>query len=136
MEKIRLFGAAALAVFLSACSSSLPQPESVKSWDQDTTINHSLLKQNKSVVPKDPFLKNAHWAYKIKVNKRSGDLFTNEQIVKVFLVAHNASQIVIIGPETLAYEYKRYFVNNGVAAKIEIEPSSSSYAAVDILFFN
>lgn len=136
MDNIRIVGSiTAIVALMSGCSFKPPPPEQVKNWDKDTTINHRLLTCKKTQVPKDPLLKEAKWAYKIKAVKRGGDFFPNDRIVKVFLVAHNADEIVIVGKNSIAQQYKNYFRENGVTADIEIEDDATSYV-VDIIFFN
>lgn len=137
MDNIRTVGlVAAFAVVMSGCTIKPPPPEAVKNWDKDTTINYKLLECKKTQVPKDPLLKEAKWAYKIKTVKRGGDFFQNDRIVKVFLVAHNADEIVIVGKNSIAQQYKNYFRENGVTADIEIESDSTTSYVVWIFFFN
>lgn len=105
------------------------------------TINNSILEKKYSFVPKDPFLNNFNWTYNIVTikNSKDDDFIRNDMVVKTFLLAHNASKIILVGREDLIKEYKEYFLKNQVEALIElqsIEPIAEDYNAVNMLFFH
>lgn len=100
-------------------------------------INNSLLEQRYSFIPKDEFLTNTNWAYQIEAIPSGEYLLSNEQMVKTFLLAHNASRIVIIGNENEIEKYKKYFKENGVTAEIYLQPvETNNKEFVNLLFFN
>ncbi len=133
--------ASALVVGLSGCSGKAPDPEPVSSWDKNSalTINKELLLKKEISVPKDPYLVNHNWTYQVNSSIENGELFKNDQIVKTFLVAHNASEIILIGEKNTIEKYKEYFIKNQVTANIKLQPVShmiKNSNFVNILFFN
>lgn len=129
-----------VALGFSACSTKIPEAEPVK-WQKDSalTINQEFILTKDFKVPKDPYLKNRNWTYQATAKKFGKYLFKNEDLTKVFLTAHNASEIIIIGRESLINEYKDYFVANQVTANIKLQavkPIKEDYNSVNILFFN
>jgi len=142
MKKLKLMLAGVIAItLLSGCSQKVPPPAKVKSWDKDSsiTINHQLLLDKDLEVPKDDYLQNNNWTYQVKSYYENGKFFKNHEIVKTFLLAHNAKDMVIIGEEEVIGKYKSYFLSNQVTANIKLQPVS--YMAknknfVNILFFN
>jgi len=95
--------------------------------------------QREFAVPKDPRLQYTPWTYQAVATKGKKYLFKNEDIVRVFLAAHNASEIIIIGRPNLIKEYKQYFLENQVTTPIRLQavkPISRDYNTVNILFFN
>ena len=142
MKKLILSGVVAIGLvsLLTGCSDKIPEPEQVK-WDNNSaiTINKNLLFTKDFKVPKDPYLKNVNWTYQITATKTQNELFSNEQIVKTFLVAQNAQEIILIGRADLINEYKNYFLNNGVTAIVKeqpVKPIIDDFNTVNILFFN
>lgn len=121
------------------CSSKAPDPVSLDDGS-DVTINQNLLIRHDKSVPLDPFLKANNWTYNIHAQKTAdGELFKNEQIVKLFLLAHNATKIIIVGSDQVTGKYQDYLKSNGVKAPIEIQPVSSINLQknfVNILFFH
>lgn len=64
-------------------------------------------------------------------------LLANELMVKTFLLAHNAQKIIIIGNKDKVKAYKNYFLENGVRAKMYLQPlENSQNQFVKLLFFN
>ncbi|AHE95274.1 Cag12 family protein (plasmid) [Campylobacter fetus subsp. venerealis cfvi03/293] len=138
MIKHALALSAATFLFIG-CSSKAPDPVRLDGGS-DITINQNLLLRQDKSVPQDPFLKSNNWTYNIHAQKDTdGSLLKNEQVVKVFLLAHNASKIILVGSNQIAREYEAYFRANGVTAPIEIQPVSSinlQKNLVNILFFH
>ena len=92
-------------------------------------------------VPKDDFLSSQNWTYQITVEKNStrDDFIQNELVTKTFLLAHNASKMILIGREDLIKDYKEYFIKNQVIIPIELQPINpyeEKLNVVNILFFN
>ncbi len=141
MKKIILGTVASImALSFTACSEKIPDPVKVR-WSNSSaiSINQNLVFTRDYQVPKDPYLKTQNFTYQIVAQKEGNDLFRNEQITETFLVAHNASEIIIIGREDLIKEYARYFTINGVRANIKeqiVEPVEQDLNKVNILFFN
>ncbi|RXK13239.1 cag pathogenicity island protein [Halarcobacter mediterraneus] len=142
MNKIKLLGSLAITgLLLSGCSQKAPDPKPVENWDKGSslTINKSLLLKQTASVPKDPFLSTNNWTYQVNATKKDKELFSNEQIVKTFLVAHNAKEIIIVGRNDLITDYRDYFTNNQVTASIKLQPvvpKEENFNTVNILFFN
>lgn len=104
-------------------------------------VNNSILEQKYSFVPKDTYLSSFNWTYNIVVEKKSinDDFIKNDLITKTFLLAHNASRIILVGRADLIKDYKEYFEKNQVTAPIElqpIDPIERDFNKVNILFFN
>ena len=62
-----------------------------------------------------------------------------EDLTKIFLVAHNSNEIIIIGRGDLIKEYQKYFLDNQVTANItlqEVNPVKKDFSKVNIMFFN
>jgi cpp44 len=129
----------AAALLFIGCSSKAPDPVRLDDGS-DITINQNLLARHDKSVPLDPFLKENNWTYNIHAQRSAdGELFKNDQIVKLFLLAHNATNIIIVGSDEVTNEYKSYLKANGVTAPIEIQPVSSinlQKNLVNILFFH
>lgn len=128
------------ALSFTACSNKIPDAEPVK-WHKDSalTINKEFLLTKDFKVPKDPSLKNENWTFQAIAQKQGKYLFKNEDITKIFLVAHNSSEIILVGRTDLVQEYKNYFLENQVTANIklqEINPITKDFNKVNILFFN
>lgn len=101
------------------------------------SINNSILEERYSFVPKDDFLKNTDWAYQIEAIPSGKYLLSNEQMVKTFLLAHNATKIVIVGNKNKIEQYKSYLRENGVSAEINLQPvETGDKEFVNLLFFN
>lgn len=134
--KICILSAAAL--LFAGCSSKAPDPVRLDGGSS-VTINQNLLLRKDRVVPQDPFLKENNWTYNIHAKKQAGgELLASDQVVKTFLLAHNATKIIIVGSEAIGLEYKNFFISNGVTADIELQPVSSldlQKDLVNILFF-
>lgn len=129
----------AAALLFIGCSSKAPDPVRLDD-SSDITINQNLLARHDKSVPLDPFLKENNWTYNIHAQRSAdGELFKNDQIVKLFLLAHNATNIIIVGSDEVTNEYKSYLKANGVTVPIEIQPVSSinlQKNLVNILFFH
>ena len=140
-NKVLLSLAVATIFGFTGCSDKIPNAEPVK-WHKDSalTINQEFLLTKEFKVPKDPHLKNQNWTFQATAQKQeNGYLFKNEDIAKIFLVGHNASEIIIIGREDLINEYKNYFLENQVTANIKLQkvnPLQKDFDKVNILFFN
>ncbi|EKT0418656.1 cag pathogenicity island protein [Campylobacter jejuni] len=137
MKKI-LLSLALIAILTIGCSA----PKAKKLDDGSALyINNSILEKQYNFVPKDPFLSSSNWTYQIIVEKKSveDDFIKNDLITKTFLLAHNASKIILVGREDLIKEYKDYFIKNQVIAPIELQPINpypENINKVSILFFN
>lgn len=135
-----IFSSFLLLLSFTGCSDKIPDAQPVK-WHKDSalTINQEFLLTKEFKVPKDPHLKNQNWTFQATAQKSGKYLFKNEDITKIFLVAHNSSEIIIVGRGDLIKEYKNYFLDNQVTADIklqEVNPLSKDYNKVNILFFN
>lgn len=128
-----------LLVLMAGCSSKAPDPVKLDGGS-NITINQNLLLRHENIVPKDPFLQTNNWTYNIHAQRGSdGELLKNDQVVKTFLLAHNATKIIIIGADEVSTEYRNFLRSNGVTAEIELQPVSSiemSKDRVNILFFH
>ncbi|ALW49318.1 cag pathogenicity island protein [Campylobacter jejuni] len=137
MKKISL-SLALIAILTIGCSA----PKAKKLDDGSALyINNSILEKQYNFVPKDQFLSSSNWTYQIIVEKKSieDDFIKNDLITKAFLLAHNASKIILVGREDLIREYKDYFIKNQVIAPIELQPINpypENINKVSILFFN
>ncbi len=127
-----------VALLIIGCSS--PKP---KRLDEGSaiSINNALLEKQYNFVPKDSFLSSQNWTYQIVVEKKSieDDFIKNELVTKTFLLAHNATKMILIGREDLIKDYKEYFLNNQVIIPIELQPINpyeEEINRVNILFFN
>ncbi|HEH4176822.1 TPA: cag pathogenicity island protein, partial [Campylobacter jejuni] len=112
MKKISL-SLALIAILTIGCSA----PKAKKLDDGSALyINNSILEKQYNFVPKDQFLSSSNWTYQIIVEKKSieDDFIKNDLITKAFLLAHNASKIILVGREDLIREYKDYFIKNQV----------------------
>ncbi|AWI35141.1 cag pathogenicity island Cag12 family protein [Helicobacter apodemus] len=127
-----------VALLIIGCSA--PKP---KRLDEGSaiSINNALLEKQYNFVPKDSFLSSQNWTYQIVVEKKSieDDFIKNELVTKTFLLAHNATKMILIGREDLIKDYKEYFLNNQVIIPIELQPINpyeEEINRVNILFFN
>lgn len=139
MKKQILLSLTALTILFIGCSEKIPDAEPVK-WNKDSAlhINQEFLLTKEFKVPKDPALSNQNWTFQAVATKGKY-LFKNEDIAKIFLVAHNSSEIIIIGREDLINEYKNYFLENQVTTNIKLQavkPIAKDFDTVNILFFN
>ncbi len=138
--KLILSGIVAI-ILLSGCSQKVPDPDPVANWDKGAalSISHKLLLEKKVSVPKDPNLSKTNWTYQINATKKQNTYLRNDQIVRTFLVAHNAKEIIIIGREELINEYKKYFLDNDVTANIKLQPVTAiekDFDSVNLLFLH
>ncbi|HKM19597.1 MAG TPA: cag pathogenicity island Cag12 family protein [Aliarcobacter sp.] len=87
---------------MSGCSDKIPDAQPIK-WHKDSalTINQEFLLTKEFKVPKDPHLKNQNWTFQATAEKVGKYLFKNEDLTKIFLVAHNSNEIIIIGRSDL-----------------------------------
>ncbi|OBV30147.1 hypothetical protein BKN38_05215 [Helicobacter sp. CLO-3] len=137
MNKALVFSAVAAAMLaISGCSKKPVQIE----WKATSqSINNALLEERYSFVPKDKKLKESNWAYEVEAQAKGDYLFENNQMVKVFLLAHNADKIIILGEKNLALQYRNYFKANGVIAYIDVQPVDLARGLRDrvkIMFFS
>ncbi|NDJ28062.1 cag pathogenicity island protein [Campylobacter sp. MIT 12-8780] len=128
--------AVAISLFIAGCAAKKP-----KELDDNSaqSINNALLERQYNFVPKDSFLSSFNWTYHINATKENGELLRNEQMVKVFLLAHNATKIIIVGKKDLIKEYEKYLRKNQVKALIElqdVDPIERDINTVNLLFFN
>ncbi|WP_104722736.1 cag pathogenicity island Cag12 family protein [Helicobacter mesocricetorum] len=129
---------ALVALLIIGCSA--PKPKRLDKGSA-ISINNALLEQQYNFVPKDSFLSSQNWTYQIVVEKNSteDDFIKNELVTKTFLLAHNATKMILIGREDLIKDYKEYFLNNQVIIPIELQPINpyeEEINRVSILFFN
>lgn len=127
-----------LGIFFVGCSTTPPPPVHIDEGGMIHTINQGLIDTRDFSVPKDPFLRNNNWDYQILTHKSGDEYFINDEIPKVFYLAQNADEIIIIGKPELISEYKNYFINNQVTAKIQLRPLNYRYDKdlINILFFH
>lgn len=140
MKKQILLSLTALTILFTGCSDKIPDAEPVK-WNKDSAlhINQEFLLTKEFKVPKDPALSNQNWTFQAVATKSGKYFFKNEDIAKIFLVAHNSSEIIIIGRDGLIEEYKNYFLENQVTTDIKLQavkPVVKDFDKVNILFFN
>lgn len=129
MKKIVAIG---FCVLFVACAPNPKMPSG-----NNININNALLEKRYSFVPQDIYLQSHDWYYQISTSKKDGFYLQNHEIAKTFLLAHNAQKIILIGNKRIINEYKDYFKNNGVSAKIQLQPSDSNDSnGVDIVFFH
>ena len=126
--------AGALGITLVGCGAK--NPPKLQN-NKNLGINNSLLEQKYSFVPKDEFLSNENSVYELEAIPSGEYLIANELMVKTFLLAHNASKIIIIGDKNRIEQYKDYFLQNGVMADMYLQPlEDSENQFVKLLFFN
>ncbi len=137
MKKVmQVAAAAAIVLAVSACSK---KPVQIEWGATSQSINNALLEQRYSFVPRDKKLKESNWAYEVEAQAKGDYLFENNQMVKVFLLAHNADKIIILGEKNLAIQYRNYFKANGVIAYIDVQPIDLARGLRDrvkIMFFS
>ncbi|TLD80732.1 cag pathogenicity island protein [Helicobacter sp. MIT 11-5569] len=138
MKKMSLSLAIMASLMVIGCSA--PKPKQLDSGSA-LSINNSILERQYNFVPKDDFLSSQNWTYQITVEKNStrDDFIQNELVTKTFLLAHNASKMILIGREDLIKDYKEYFIKNQVIIPIELQPINpyeEKLNVVNILFFN
>ena len=137
MKKSLICGAAIVAmVAISGCSK---KPVRIEWGATSQSINNALLEERYSFVPKDKKLKESNWAYEVEAQAKGDYLFENNQMVKVFLLAHNADKIIILGEKNLALQYRNYFKTNGVTAYVDVQPIDLARGLRDrvkIMFFS
>lgn len=110
---------AIVVVGISGCGAKKPQK--LELTTQSVSINNALLDSRHTFVPKDTRLKTSNWAYEIESEIKGDYFFENNAMVKVFLLAHNADRIIILGEGRVARQYRNYFRNNGVEAYIDVQ---------------
>jgi len=124
---------ASVALFVGCGAKNPPKLQNNKNLG----INNSLLEQKYSFVPKDEFLSNENFVYELEAIPSGEYLIANELMVKTFLLAHNASKIIIIGDKNKIKQYKDYFLQNGVMADMYLQPlEDSENQFIKLLFFN
>ncbi|CUU78994.1 cag pathogenicity island protein [Campylobacter fetus subsp. venerealis] len=129
-----------VSILVIGCGSA-PKPAKLQSTGSKLTLNNSLLEEQYKFVPKDMRLQNLDWIYQIQAVKNQvlNNYLENDQVVRTFLVAHNASKIIIVGEKNLIAGYKEYFIKNGVDATIDLQPiniKTGDKNMVNILFFH
>ena len=125
-------------IALMAVGCSAPKPKELDNGSA-LSVNNSILERQYNFVPKDSFLSSFNWTYHIVIEKTDEDFIKNDLIVKTFLLAHNATKIIIVGRENLIRDYKRYFIKNQESAPIELQPinpTQRDFNKVNILFFS
>lgn len=126
-----------LTIGISGCSGK--KPNQLEFTTQAISINNALLDEKHTFVPKDAKLKLSNWAYEIESELHNDLFFENDAMVKVFLLAHNADRIIILGEGRVAKQYRNYFRNNGVEGMIDVQPidMTDEYKnRVKIMFFS
>jgi len=83
-------------------------------------INLDILSNKTRYVPKDKSINHSYWHYEQVQNRNSCLLFSDEQIVSNFYLAHNATDINITGNEETIEQYQQYFLKNQVTANINL----------------
>ncbi len=129
----------AMAVAILAISGCSKKPVQIEWGSKSQSINNALLEERYSFVPKDKKLKESNWAYEVEAQAKGDYLFENNQMVKVFLLAHNADKIIILGEKNLALQYRNYFKANGVTAYVDVQPIDLARGLRDrvkIMFFS
>lgn len=129
----------AMAVAILAISGCSKKPVRIEWGATSQSINNALLEERYSFVPKDKKLKESNWAYEVEAQAKGDYLFENNQMVKVFLLAHNADKIIILGEKNLALQYRNYFKANGVTAYVDVQPIDLARGLRDrvkIMFFS
>ena len=127
---------AIIAALVGGCAA--PKPKELDNGSA-LSVNNSILERQYNFVPKDSFLSSFNWTYHIVIEKTDEDFIKNDLIVKAFMLAHNATKIIIVGRESLIKDYKRYFLKNQVSAPIELQPinpTQRDFNKVNILFFS
>lgn len=123
--------------FLVGCTSKAPDPVKLDDESAIKTVNQGLIESRISQVPKDPFLNDTDWTYQIVAEKKNNNLLANKQIVKTFYVAQNSQDIIIMGENDLIKEYSNYLLENGVRARIKLQPVNyENQNIVNMLFFS
>lgn len=133
---IKVAAIVAVMLVISGCSK---KPVQIQWGANSQSINNALLEERYSFVPKDKKLKESNWAYEVEAQTKGDYLFENNQMVKVFLLAHNADKIIILGEKNLALQYRNYFKANGVTAYIDVQPVDLARGLRDrvkIMFFS
>ncbi len=137
MKKSVICGAAIVTMIaMGGCSK---KPVQIEWGAKSQSINNALLEERYSFVPRDKKLKESNWAYEVEARAKGDYLFENNQMVKVFLLAHNADKIIILGEKNLALQYRNYFKANGVIAYIDVQPIDLARGLRDrvkIMFFS
>jgi len=128
MKKLGAF-LAILAFF--GCNA--PQPKKI--WNENYQFNNGLLDKIYTFVPRDQYLQSFNWFYQMSFEK-TDYLIKNEDIAKAFLLAHNATQIIIIGDAELIVEYANYLKENQVTATIQLQPNKGMKNGVSMIFLN
>lgn len=126
----------AISVFIAGCGAKEP-----KELDIGSALypNTSVLEQKYNFIPKDPYLSSFNWTYTIIAEKNGEYFLKNEQVMKTFLLAHNATKIIIVGRKDLIKEYEKYLRDNQVETFIELQditPIERDFNNVNLLFFN
>lgn len=126
----------AMSFLIAGCGAKKP-----KQLDSGSALhpNISVLEQRYNFIPKDPYLSSFNWTYTIIAAKDGEYLLRNDQIMKTFLLAHNATKIIIVGRKDLIKEYEKYLRENQVETFIELQditPIERDFNKVNLLFFN
>ncbi|ARE81482.1 MULTISPECIES: cag pathogenicity island Cag12 family protein [Campylobacter] len=134
MKNIKLSLALASVILLAGCGAKSPAK---LQNSKNLGINNALLEQKYSFIPKDEFLSHTNFVYELELIPSGEYLIANELMVKTFLLAHNASKIIIVGDEDKIKAYKNYFLENGVRADMYLQPLDDyQNDSVKLLFFN
>ncbi|EAJ2196061.1 TPA: cag pathogenicity island protein [Campylobacter jejuni] len=126
------------SIVFTGCAVSAPKPKKLEGGSK-LSLNNSLLEERYKFVPKDSRLSNMDWIYQLELAKDKEGLLSNEQVVKTFLLAHNAKRIILIGEKNVIQEYNEYFKKNGVQAEILLQPLNiikGNKNTVNMLFFH
>ena len=133
MKKITMIS---LAVSLAFFGCAAPKPVELDGG-ANITLNHSIIAKRHYGIQKDEFLRQNNWTYNIVLYKNGDELVPDYKIVKTFYLAHNADHIIIVGSKKLTNEYRTYFLQNQVKARIELkEVDFINDKKVNILFFH
>jgi len=104
---------------LLGCSQQIKHPTQLE-HNYGKNISLNILSNDKKYVPKDKSINHGYWHYKQVQNKNSCSLFSDDQIVTNFYLAHNATDINITGNEQTIEQYQQYFFKNQVTANINL----------------
>lgn len=134
MKNLKLSLALASVILLAGCGAKSPTK---LQESKNLGINNAILEEKYSFIPKDEFLAHTNFVYELEVIPSGEYLIANELMVKTFLLAHNASKIIILGDKNKIKAYESYFSENGVRADMYLQPLDDyKNNGVKILFFN
>ncbi|TYA97891.1 cag pathogenicity island Cag12 family protein [Aggregatibacter actinomycetemcomitans] len=135
MKKILVMNTLISVCFLSACSSSPPEPPQIDEDAPTIYLNNQVYRQ----TPTATVAKNAGdhngqpWVYQY-VNLDRNDYVNETEKVRFFYFAHHADSIEIYGQPARTEAYKYWLQANGVSANISTHPKDLLKNNVNITF--